>query len=141
MGTKEYAEATPSSSSKVSDSLATYTATPSTKSWKHSIPPHRIGGLEASDEVWQFAQKHQLIIPLEQTIRITRESFHDLGSLRLTFDPDPEIPNLDGIGVRAKLKSEDLEEWERQYRVFQERFLREVPHDSQDKICLFLGSV
>ncbi len=138
MDTKEYPEAKPPESEKISDSLATYTATPSTKSWKPAVLPHRIGGLEASDEVWLFAQKHELLSPLEQTIRITRESFHDLGSLRLTFDPDLEIPSLDGIGIRAKLGSEDLEEWERQYRVFQERFLREVPRDSQDKICLLL---
>ncbi len=138
MGPKEYPEATPPESGKISDSVATYTATPATKSWKPAAATHRIGGLEASDEVWQFAREHQLIPSLETSIRLARETLHDMRNLELSFQPDPEIPSLHGIGIHAKMGTTDLEVWERQYRSFQRRFLKEIPPDSDGKISLFL---
>ncbi len=140
MGTKEYPEATPPESGKISDSVATYTATPSTKSWKPAAATHRIGGLEASDEVWQFAREHQLIPHLETSIRLARETFRDRRGIRLSFDSDPEIPSLDGIGIRVKAKG-SLEDLLQQDRAFQERFLNEIPRDYHGKICLFVGDV
>ncbi len=137
MGTKNYPEAAPESA-KVSESMATYSTTAPTKHWKPAAPAHRIGGLEASDEVWQFAQEHQLVPHLETSIRLARETLYDLRGLELTFDPDPEIPSLHGIGIHAKMGTTDLEEWERQYRNFQRRFLKEIPPDFDSKICLFL---
>lgn len=140
MGTKNYPEATPPESGKISDAVATYTATPSTKSWKPAATTHRIGGLEASDEVWQFVREHQLISPLETSIRLARETLHDMRKLELSFQPDPEVPSLHGIGIHAKMGTTDLEVWERQYRAFDKKFDREVPKDLQIKICLFLES-
>lgn len=139
MGTKEYPEATPPSG-KISDSLATYSATPSTKSWKPALSPHRIGGLDASDEVWQFAREQQLLPHLEASIRLARETLHDMRKLELTFEPDPEIPSLHGIGIHAKMGITDLEVWERQYRAFDKEFDRAVPKELQIKICLHLES-
>jgi hypothetical protein len=138
MGPKEYPEATPPPSGKISDSLATYTATPSTKSWKPAAATPRIAGLEASNEVWEFAREHQLIPHLETSIRLARETLHDTRRLELSFQPDPEIPGLHGIGIHAKMGTTDLEVWERQYRAFEKKFDREAPKYLQIKISLFL---
>ncbi len=140
MGPKEYPESTPPPSGKISEPSGTYTATPSAKSWKPAATMHRIGGLEASDEVWQFAREHQLIPPLETSIRLARETFKGLRSIRLKFEPDPEIPSLDGIGIRVRAKG-SLEDLVQQDRAFQDRFLKEIPREHHSKICLFLGGV
>ncbi len=137
MDPKEYPQATPPESGKISESFATYTTAP-TKTWKPPTAAYRLGGLEASDEVWQFAQQHQLVPHLETSIRLARETLHDLRGLELTFQPDPEIPSLHGIGIHAKMRTTDLEAWERQYRSFQRRFLAEVPRDYHIKFSLFL---
>lgn len=138
MSVKNYPEYTPPQTDKVAEPLATYYATPRPQSYKPALPVHRIGGLEASDEVWEFAQKHQLAPHVETSIRLARETLLDMRSLYLTFDPDPEIPSLHGIGIHARMGTTDLEKWEKQYRSFQRRFLREIPPDIDSKICLFL---
>ncbi len=140
MNEKIYPEATPPQTDKVAEPLATYYTTPRAQSYKSALPVHRIAGLEASEEVWQFAQKHQLFSHVETSIRLARESFRDLRGLRLTFEPDPELPNLDGIGIRVKAKG-SLEDLIRQDRLFQERFLNEIPHTYHSRICLFVGGV
>lgn len=138
MGTKNYSETPRPESEKISDTPATYTAMPYTKSWKPAAAAHRIGGLEANDEVWQFAQAHGLIPHLETSIRLARETLHDQRGLYLTFNPDPEIPSLHGLGIHAKMGTTDLEAWERQYRAFDKRFDKEVPDEVQIKISLLL---
>ncbi|MGH7594844.1 MAG: hypothetical protein ACREOI_00750 [bacterium] len=97
---------------------------------------HRVAGLEASDEVWEFAQKHQLVPHLEMAIRLVKESFGDLRSIYLAFDPDPEEPNLDGIIIHIKTGG-SIEEREKRYRAYALRFIQEVPNEVRSKICLF----
>ena len=141
MGSKEYPghDAVPHEQTKVGDSVAVYHATPSAKPKKTAPAVRLIAGIEAPDDVWEFAGKHQLIPHLETAIRLARESFRDLRSLRLTFEPDPETPNLDGIAIEAKVGGTHLE-WESQYLSFQKRFLHEIPDEFHDKICLLLWS-
>jgi hypothetical protein len=95
-----------------------------------------LAGLEVSEEVWEFAQKHQLVPHLETAVRLVKESFHDIRTMYLTFDPDPEEANLDGIIVHIKI-GEPTEEWEKQYQVYAMRFIEEIPNDVRNKICLF----
>lgn len=138
MSTKQYPESTPPKPDKVAEPLATYYTVPRAQSYKPALPVQRIAGLEASDEVWQFAREQRLVPHLETSIRLARETLLDMRSLYLTFDPDPEIPSLHGIGIHAKMGTTDLDKWERQYRAFDQRFDQEVPNDFQIKICLFL---
>jgi hypothetical protein len=140
MSSKKYPEPKPHSSrqSKVAESVAAYTASPAAAKRKSSAKKRRIAGLEASDEVWEFAQKHRLVPHLETAIRLAKESVDNPRSLYLTFEPDPEIPSLHGIGINARVSSRNLDDWERQYRAFQQRFLQELPKEAQHRICLFL---
>jgi hypothetical protein len=98
----------------------------------------RLAGLEAPDEVWEFAQKHRLAPHLEKAVQLARESLDNPQTVYLTYEPDPEIPSLHGIGINARISSTNLDDWERQYRAFQQRFLREIPDEAQPRICLLL---
>jgi hypothetical protein len=140
MSSKKYPEPKPHSArpSKVAESVAGYTVSPAVTKRKSLAKKHRIAGLEASDEVWEFAQKHQLVPHLETAVRLARETVDNPRSLYLTFEPDPEIPSLHGIAINARVSSNDLKDWERQYRAFQQRFLQEIPSEVQYRICLFL---
>jgi hypothetical protein len=141
MSPKKYPESKPHSSrpSKVAESVATYTASPAATKRKPLPKSHRIAGLEASDEVWEFAQKHQLVPHLETAIGLVKESFRDLRSIYLTFDPDPEVPSLDGIVIHATAGG-TLGDLIQQDRAFGLRFVQEVPNEFRIKISLFLGS-
>ncbi|MCI0692299.1 hypothetical protein L0337_09885 [candidate division KSB1 bacterium] len=138
MSSKKYPEPKPRSSrpSKVAESVAGYTVSPTIPKRKSSTKIRRIAGLEASDEVWEFAQKHRLVPHLETAVRLVKESFRDLRSIYLTFDPDPEEPNLDGIIIHIKT-GESIKEREKQYRAYALRFIQEVPNEVRSKICLF----
>jgi hypothetical protein len=138
MRSKKYPESKPHSSSpsKVAESVAGYTTSPAVTKRKSLAKIRRIAGLEASDEVWKFAQEHQLMPHLETAIGLVKESFRDLRSIHLAFDPDPEEPNLDGIIIQIKT-GESIEEREKQYRAYALRFIQEVPNDVRGKICLF----
>jgi hypothetical protein len=140
MSSKKYPEHKPDPAvpSKVAETaVATYTVSPAAKR-KPVAKGRRIAGLEASDEVWEFAQKHQLVPHLETAVRIARESLDNPRALSLTFEPDPEIPSLHGIGINAKISSRNLDDWERQYQAFDQRFAQEVPREFHLKICLLL---
>jgi hypothetical protein len=140
MSSKKYPETKPDSAkpSKVAESVATYTTSPAATKRKSSAKSHRIAGFEASDEVWEFAQKHRLVPHLETAIRLAKESVDNPQTLYLTFEPDPEIPSLHGIGINGRVSSHNLDDWERQHRAFQKSFLQEIPKEVQHKICLFL---
>lgn len=140
MSSKKYPESKPNSSrpSKVAESVAAYTASPAATKRKSLAKSRRIAGLEASDEVWEFTQKHRLEPHLETAVRLAKESVDNPHTLFLTFEPDPEIPSLHGIGINARVSSRNLDEWERQYRAFQKKFLQEIPKEVQHRICLFL---
>lgn len=122
--------------SKIAEAVAGYTVSPSAAAIKSAAKSRRIAGLEVPDDVWRFAEKHRLIPHLETTIRLVRESFRDVKTIYLTFDPDPEVSSLDGIIIHAKAKGA-LEELEKQHQAYQLRFIQEVPNDVRHKICLF----
>jgi hypothetical protein len=140
MKSKKYPESKPASAeqSKVAEPVASYTPLVTTGATKPIITSRRIAGLEASDEVWNFAQKHRLMPHLETAVRLAKESLDKPQAVYLTYEPDPEIPSLHGIGINARISSDNLDDWERQYRAFQQRFLREIPKEVQPQICLLL---
>ncbi len=141
MSHKEYPEfeSAPTEPSKVAEAVASYTVSPSAIARTPVAKSRCIAGLEATDDVWEFAQKHQLVPHLETAIRLVRESFHDIRTIYLTFDPDPEIPSLDGVVIHARAGGA-LEDLVQQDRAFALRFVQEVPNEVRGKISLFLGS-
>ncbi len=136
MSSKKYPEPKPDSArpSKVAESVAGYTASPAVTKRKSLAKQHRIAGLEASDEVWEFAQKHQLVPHLETAVRLVKESFHDIRRIYLTFEPDPEIPSLDGIAVNVKVGG-TLDELVQQHDTCLRRFVQEIPDEFRSKLC------
>ena len=141
MSSKKYPEPKPDSArpSKVAESVAGYTVSPAATKRKSATKIRRIAGLEASDEVWEFAQKHQLVPHLETAVRLAKESFRDVRNIYLTFEPDPEIPSLHGIAINANVGG-TLEDREHHYQIFDQRFAQEVPREFHLKICLLLRS-
>ncbi|MCI0692297.1 hypothetical protein L0337_09875 [candidate division KSB1 bacterium] len=141
MSSKKYPEPKPRSSrpSKVSESVAGYAVSPAAAKRKSLAKSRRIAGLEASDEVWEFAQKHRLVPHLETAVRLAKASFNDIKKIYLTFEPDPEIPSLHGIAINANIGG-TLEDREYQYQIFDQRFAQEVPREFHLKICLLLRS-
>jgi len=140
MKSKKYPKPKPSpvEQSKVAEPVASYATSASASAIKPIASRRRIAGLDASDEVWDFAQTHQLVPHLETAIRLAKESLDNPQGVYLTYEPDPEIPRLHGIGINARISSDNLDDWERQYRAFQQRFLREIPKEVQHQICLLL---
>jgi hypothetical protein len=138
MNSEKYPEPKPApvEQSKVAEPAASYTISPSPAASvvKPMAKSRRIAGLEASDEVWQFAQKHHLMPHLETAVRLAKESFHDIRTM--AFDPDPEEPTLDGIILHLKVGG-PMAEWEKQYKVYALKFIEEIPNDFRSKICLF----
>jgi len=138
MDSKKYPEPqpTPVEQSKVAEAVANYATSTAISAIKPMAKSRRIAGLETSDEVWDFAQKHQLVLHLETAVRLVKESFHDIRAMYLTFDPDPEESSLDGIIIHIKV-GDPMEEWEKHYKVYALKFIEEVPNDFRSKICLF----
>jgi len=138
MNPKPYPESqpVPLEQSQVAESVASYAISPAAATATLAAKSRRIAGLEASDEVWGFAQKHRLAPHLETAVRLVKESFQDIRTLALAFDPDPEEPNLDGIIIHITIGG-PIEEWKKQYKIYALKFLEEIPNDVRSKICLF----
>jgi len=136
MNSKKYPEPkpVPPEQSKVAESVASYVISPSAATATLAAKSRRIAGLEAPDEVWEFAQKYRLAPHLETAVRLVKESFHDIRNTYLTFEPDPEIPSLDGIAVNVKVGG-TLDELVQQHDVCLRRFIKEIPDEFRDKLC------
>lgn len=130
------ADAIPHEKLKVSEPVAAYVISPPADTAAVATKSRRIAGLEASDEVWEFAQKHRLVTHLETAVRLVKESFRDIRTMYLAFDPDPEEPSLDGIIIQIKVGGL-MDEWNEQYKAYALRFLDEIPNDVRSRICLF----
>jgi hypothetical protein len=135
---QEYPERESTEPSKIAEPAAGYVISTPTAANLPAAKGRRIAGLEASSEVWEFAQRPRLVPHLETAIRLAQESLGKSQTVYLTYEPDSEIPSLHSIGINARISSDHLEDWERQYRVFQQRFLREIPNEVQHQICLLL---
>jgi hypothetical protein len=138
MPQQEYPEPKPAEPAKIAEPAAGYVISTPTTASLPAAKGRRIAGLEASNEVWEFAQKHQLVPHLETAIRLARESFLDIRKIYLTFESDPEIPTLDGIAINIKAEG-TLDELVEKDRAFALRFIKELPYGSRSKISLFVG--
>jgi hypothetical protein len=140
MKSKKYPEPKPAAveQSKIAEPVASYAPPVTMSVTKPKVKSRRIAGLEASEEVWNFAQKHRLVPHLETAVRLVKESFHDIRKIHLSFEPDPEIPGLDGIAINIKVGG-TLDELVKQDQVFALRFIKALPNEHRSKISLFVG--
>jgi len=140
MNPKPYPEpqSVPPEQSQVAEPVASYAISPSAATATLAAKSRCIAGLEASDEVWEFAQKHRLAPHLETAVRLVKNTFHDIQRMYLTFEPDPEIQNLDGIAINIKAGG-TLKKLVQQDQTFAQRFVQELPGDIRSKISLFVG--
>ncbi|MGH7596210.1 MAG: hypothetical protein ACREOI_07650 [bacterium] len=134
---KPYPEAESSSEQigKVAEAVATY-AVRSEPRWK--APSQKIAGLAANDEVWTFVKANDLLPHLETAIQLVRKTFLDVHEMWLSYEPDPEIPKFNSIGIWVKARGtvEVLFEQEKKYiRAFNEV----VPSEHCHQISLLLG--
>ena len=139
MNPKPYPEpqTVPPEQSQVAESVASYTISPAAATATLATKSRRIAGLEAPNDVWEFAEKHRLAPHLETAVRLAKESFHDIRKTYLTFEPDPEIPSLDGIAVNIKVQG-TLDELLQQDRSFASRYVQAVPDEYRGKMSLFI---
>lgn len=104
--------------------------------WK---PPARmIAGLAADDEVWSFVRANDLLPHLETAIQLVRKTFFNVGAMRLSYEPDPELPKFNSVVIWAKAPGtvEELFEQEKKYI---HEFCETVPSEHRHQIGLLLG--
>jgi hypothetical protein len=117
---------------KVSESLAVYTPT---RRRAVSSAPRRIAGIAASDEVWRFAARNDLLAHLETAVRLVKECFLQIGKMSFTFEIDPEIENESWISIHAAIKGK-LDDLLQQWQAFDRAMVRNLPPDKQSLIRL-----
>ncbi|NUO78753.1 hypothetical protein HUU05_01650 [candidate division KSB1 bacterium] len=86
---------------KVAESLAVYTPT---RTRRVPSGPRHIAGIAASEEVWRFAWRNDLITHLETAVRLAKENFKPIEGFHFTYDIDPEIENESYITIRANVQ-------------------------------------
>lgn len=134
---KPYPEADSSQQAgKVSETASTAYAVRTDVKWK---PPARtIGGLVADDDVWTFVRANNLLLHLETAIQLVRANFSDVREIRLSYEPDPELPKFNSVVIWAKARGtvEELFEQEKKYI---RAFNGVVPYENSYKIALLMS--
>lgn len=122
---KSYPEVESPSTGKVAEAaVATYTVRPAAPYTR--TPSRTIAGIAASDEVWRFAVKNELIPHLETAVQVIRESFQKISDIRFAHEIDPEIENESWITIRAKVAG-SLEELLREDWAYTQKIVRVIP--------------
>ncbi len=108
---------------KAAESLAMYTPT---RRRTASSAPRRIAGIAASNEVWRFAARNDLLAHLETAVRLAKECFWQVGKLSFTYDIDPEIENEAWISIHADIQG-SLDELLQQHLAYGKALVRVLP--------------
>lgn len=118
---------------KVAESLAVYTPT---RRRTALSTPRRIAGIAASEEVWRFAARNDLLAHLETAVRLAKECFKNIDQLGFSYDVDPEIENESWINLHARIKGafDDLLQEDFAYT---RAMARALPPDKQTFIRFF----
>lgn len=132
---KHYPEATNQPAGKLAEGVATYgvhtTSKPRTSA-------RTIAGLKADQEVWVFVKANNLLPHLETAIRLARETFADMREIRLSYEPDPEIPFFNSVTIYVKAVGtvEELFEHEKRYT---RAFIQAIPPEKRHQITLLVS--
>lgn len=132
---KPYPEAAHKPAGKVAENVATYAVrtTP-----KPKVLARTIAGLAADDEVWAFVKANALRSHLETAIRLIRTTFIDVREVKLSYEPDPELPNFNSIGIRLKA-SGTVEALFGQYKKYVRAFVEAIPSECRHQISLLVS--
>jgi hypothetical protein len=122
---------------KVAEGVATY-AVPAKQ--KLRTPARAIAGLAADDEVWAFVRANDLLPHLETAIRLVGESFIDVREIKLSYEPDPEIPKFNSVAINVKVRG-TVEELFEQYKNYVRAFIRAVSNEHSHQIDLLLSVI
>jgi hypothetical protein len=126
-------------SDKVAEAVSPYMARTETKRSAPSkkVETPRIAGLPASEEVWRFAQENALVPHIETAVRLVRESFKEIQSIKLEYGVDPEIANWDSVDIHFYVTG-TMEELLQTDQKFTRAFVAAVPDEPRSKICPLL---
>ncbi len=123
------------SPSRIAESVAVHSTAKSSSVVKPRRVERRIGGLAASDEVWQFAVANDLIPDLETAVRLVYECFPTVREVQLMYEVDWDVENRSWIAIEIKVVGTQEIILE-QYDCFTSRMVKLVPPDKGEKILL-----
>lgn len=134
---KPYPEARHTPAGKVAEAVSTYIvrSTP-----KPRTPARTIAGHVSEDEVWTFVKANDLLPHLETAISLAQKAFLKLKEIKLSFAPDPEIPDFSSIAIKIKAAG-SIEELVEQNKTYVRFFIQSVPSEHHRQIDLLLVEV
>lgn len=136
---KPYPEPEPESSSgqvgKIAEGVATYAVSTIPKL---KIPIRTIADVTADDEVWAFVKVNNLLPHLETAIRLVRETFADVREIRLSYEPDPEIPFFNSVTIYVKAVGTVEEVFEQEKR-YTRAFIQAIQSEKRQQITLLVS--
>ncbi len=118
---------------KAAESLAVYTPT---RRRTVSSAPRRIAGISASNEVWRFAARNDLLTHLETAVRLAKECFKKIDQFSFSYDVDPEIENERWINLHARIKG-PFDELLQEDLAYTRAMARALPPEKQTLIRFF----
>jgi hypothetical protein len=135
---KPYPEMESTPTGKVAEAAAATYAVRTTP--KPKMPARTIAGLAADDEVWTFVKANNLLPHLETAIRLARKTFVDVREMRLSYEPDPEIPKFNSIVIWVKARG-TVEDVFAQDQNYTRVFVEEIPLEKRHQINLLVSVV
>jgi len=124
------ADLSPEQVGKVAEAVATY-ALSTTSTLK--TPARTIAGLAADDEVWAFVKANDLVPRLETAISLAQKAFLKLKEMKLSFAPDPEIPEFSSITIKIKAAG-SIEELVEQNKTYVHFLFNRCPQSTTIKL-------
>jgi hypothetical protein len=134
---KPYPEAAKQPAGKVSEAVATYAVRSAPKP---RAAARTIAGLVAADEVRAFVKANNLHSHLETAIRLTREKFFDVREMRLSYEPDFELPFFNSVTINVKVKG-TVEQVFKQEQNYTSAFVEAIPPEKRHQISLLTSIV
>jgi len=99
--------------------------------------PRYIAGLQASDDVWNFAQEHALSPHIETAVRLAREHFKEIREINLDYMVDPEIPNRSDLLINLHVTG-TFDELIQADNSYIRALNTAIPDEIHDKMCPLL---
>jgi hypothetical protein len=97
-----------------------------------------IAGIPADDEVWTFVKANELLPDLEAAIQLAQQAFPAMREIKLSYEPDPEIPFFNSVVIHVKA-SGTVEELFEQDKNYIRMFTQAVPFEHSHQIVLMLS--
>jgi len=132
---KPYHEAARKPAGKVAEGVATYTvrSTP-----KPRAAARTIAGLVADDEIRTFVKANDLRSHLETAILLVWETFSGVREMRLSYEPDPELPFFNSVAINVKAKG-TVERVFEQEQNYTRAFVEAIPPEKRHQIGLLVS--